>query len=383
MAPHATTPAFGVRQRQRCPNRRLPPTTHPFFPLSRPCTWMSSLNMGAIPDGRARLGRRCLGALVAVVLAGIVLVALYAVGVARRRVCLDSVTTPSALAVLGINDVAALPGGTLRALAHRTRVPLLVRFDVPKPWDHDAAAWSRTFQWDRQPFSEAEVRHMWRCYNRDGWGGGRQHPLAQADGNSDKSVDDDIGAMWARVRAHVMDRARAAGVDDGAWCQKPVAFSHYVARRWLAAHPALADLAPVLDLESAPHRAYVDVKVWFNSAGYCTGAHYDPLNNLSVNACGRKRWLLAAPRDHDCFYPTERVETTGVQRYRVRNHYVDATAIDPTTGGLLYPRLADARMIEVDVMPGHVLVVPRRWIHFVATVEPSVSFTINMPTGAG
>lgn len=36
-------------------------------------------------------------------------------------------------------------------------------------------------------------------------------------------------------------------------------------------------------------------------------------------------------------------------------------------------------MIEVDVLPGHVLVVPRRWIHFVATVDPAVSFTVNMP----
>lgn len=340
---------------------------------------MSSSNAGAIRDGRARPGRRCLGALVAVVLVGIVLVALYAAGVARRRVRLNAITTPSALTVLGINDVAALPGGTLRALARRTPVPLLVRFDVPAPWDHDAAAWSRTFQWDRQPFGEVEVRHMWRCYNRDGWGGAR-HSLAYDNVSHYGGEDaDDIGAMWRRVRAHVTDRARTAGVDDGTWCQKPVAFSHYVARRWLAAHPALADLASVLDLATAPHRAYVDVKVWFNGPGYCTGAHYDPLDNLSINACGRKRWLLAAPRDHECFYPTERVETTGVQRYRVRNPYVDATATDPATGELLYPRLADACMIEVDVLPGHVLVVPRRWIHFVATVEPAVSFTVNMP----
>lgn len=273
--------------------------------------------------------------------------------------------------------MAALPGGTLRALARRTHVPVLVRFDVPRPWDRDAAAWSRTFQWCGQPFGEAEVRHMWRCYNRDGWGG-VGHSRARGHSDSDKNADD-VGVMWARVRAHVADRARAAGIDDGTWCQRPVAFSHYVARRWLAAHPALADLAPVLDLESAPHRAYVDVKVWFNGPGYCTGAHYDPLDNLSINACGRKRWLLAAPRDHECFYPTERVETTGVQRYRVRNPYVDASAVDPATGGLLYPRLADARMIEVDVLPGHVLVVPRRWIHFVATVDPAVSFTVNMP----
>lgn len=171
---------------------------------------------------------------------------------------------------------------------------------------------------------------MWRCYNRDGWGG-VGHSRARGHSDSDKNADD-VGVMWARVRAHVADRARAAGIDDGTWCQRPVAFSHYVARRWLAAHPALADLAPVLDLESAPHRAYVDVKVWFNGPGYCTGAHYDPLDNLSINACGRKRWLLAAPRDHECFYPTERVETTGVQRYRVRNPYVDASAVDPATG---------------------------------------------------
>ncbi|AJF97921.1 cupin-like domain protein [Pandoravirus inopinatum] len=379
MASRETVPALGYARGKVASTADRHPQ-HTFFFLPRPCTRMSSPNAGAAPDGRARLGRRCLGALVVVVLVGIVLVALYAAGVVGRRMRLDEITAPSVLTVLGVGDVAALPGGTLRALAHRTRVPVLVRFDVPAPWDRDAAAWSRTFQWDRQPFDEAEVRHMWRCYNRDGWGGAR-HSLAGGDGNhNDDQRADDIGAMWTRVRAHVMDRARAAGVDDTAWCQKSVAFSHYVARQWLAAHPALADLVPVLDLASAPHRAYIDVKVWFNGPGYCTGAHYDPLDNLSVNVCGRKRWLLAAPRDHDCFYPTDRVETTGVQRYRVRNPYVDATATDPTTGDLLYPRLADARMIEVDIMPGHVLIVPRRWIHFVATVEPSVSFTINMPS---
>nr|UMO78714.1 Cupin incomplete domain containing protein [Pandoravirus belohorizontensis] len=337
----------------------------------------SSIGTASTSCSRPKVGARRLLSVIVLLVVAVIVATLCIVIATNRRTRVRDLTTSSALTVLSTSDVAALPGGTLRALARCTRVPVLVRFDVPAPWDRDAAAWSRTFQWDRQPFGETEVRHMWRCYNRDGWGGvGRSRARDHSD--SDKNTDD-VEAMWTRVRAHVMDRARAAGVDDGAWCHRPVAFSHYVARRWLAAHPALADLAPVLDLDSAPHRAYIDVKVWFNGPGYCTGAHYDPLDNLSVNVCGRKRWLLAAPCDHECFYPTERVETTGVQRYRVRNPYVDASAVDPVTGGLLYPRLADARMIEVDVLPGHVLVVPRRWIHFVATVEPAVSFTINMP----
>lgn len=347
---------------------------------------MSSPNARATSDGLSRVARRCLGALVAAVLVAVVLVIMYAAGAAGRRMRLDDIATPSALTVLEVGDVAAQPGGTLRALARRIRVPVLVRFDVPEPWDRDAATWSRTFGWDRQPFTASEVRHMWRCYNRDRWGG-RRPPFDGAGGAISPDDDDEgefgVDRMWDLVRAHVMERARASGVDDGTWRQRPVAFSHYVARAWLAAHPALADLAAVLDIGSAPHAAYTDVKVWFNGAGYCTGAHYDPLDNLSVNACGRKRWLLAAPRYHDCFYPTERVEPTGVQRYRVRNPYADAVATDPATGRPLYPRLADARMIEVDVLPGHVLVVPRRWIHFVATVEPSVSFTVNMPNTVG
>lgn len=283
----------------------------------------------------------------------------------------------SSLAVIDLTDVTTMPGGTLRALARRTRVPVLVRFAVPSPWDRDAGAWAQSLAWDRHPFREAEVRHIWRCHVRDS----RRGP-ASARCSMPRSVGS-LRSIREGVRARVEAYSRSLGVDDGTWLRRPVAFSHYVARQWMADHPGVSDLVMAtgaLDVGSAPYDAYRDLKIWLNGPGYCTGTHDDPLDNLSINVCGRKRWLLAPPCDRDCFYPTDRVETTGVQRYRVRNPYVDGAAIDPDTGDALFPRLADARMIEVDVSAGHVLVVPRRWIHFVATTEPSVSFTVNMPS---
>lgn len=285
-------------------------------------------------------------------------------------------STSSSLPSIDLADVMAMPGGTLRALARRARVPVLVRFGVPTPWDRDADAWARSLAWDRHPFRQAEVHHMWRCHVRDARldQGSAQHLSARS--------ADPVQRMCGTVRAHVEAYSKSLGIDDGTWLRRPVAFSHYVARQWLADHPGMAGLVAtttaVLDVGSAPHSAYRDLKIWLNGPGYCTGTHDDPLDNLSINVCGRKRWLLAPPSDRDCFYPTDHVETTGVQRYRVRNPYVDSVATDPDTGDALFPRLADARMIEVDIAAGHVLVVPRRWIHFVATTEPSVSFTVNM-----
>ncbi|AVK77058.1 Cupin incomplete domain containing protein [Pandoravirus macleodensis] len=282
------------------------------------------------------------------------------------------------LPLIDLADVMAMPGGTLRALAHRTRVPVLVRFAVPTPWDRDADAWARSLEWDRHPFRPAEVRHIWRCRMRDA-----RPNRALGQYPSSRGVDP-AQTMREIVRAHVEAYSKSLGVDDGTWLRRPVAFSHYIARQWLADHPGMVDLvaatAAVLDVGSAPHGAYRDLKIWLNGPGYCTGTHDDPLDNLSINVCGRKRWLLAPPSDRDCFYPTDRLETTGVQRYHVRNPFVDVGAINSDTGDALFPRLADARMVEVDVAAGHVLVVPRRWIHFVATTEPSVSFTVNMPS---
>nr|UDO47526.1 cupin-like domain [Pandoravirus massiliensis] len=324
--------------------------------------------------------------MVLTVVALVVLVLGYAVRAATEPVVdtFGDWSSPSQLPIIDIDDVAAMPGGTLRALARRTRVPVLVRFDVCAPWDRDADAWARSLAWDRHPFRASEVRHIWRCHARDARTGPISDPRSSSqDANLSRATRE---ALHARVAAY----SRALGVDDGTWLHRPVAFSYYVARQWLADHPGMAGLTATttparrtataaLDVGQAPHGAYRDLKIWLNGPGYCTGTHDDPLDNLSINVCGRKRWLLAPPCDRDRFYPTEHVETTGVQRYRVRNPYVDGAAVDPETGGALYPRLAGARMIEVDVTGGHVLVVPRRWIHFVATTEPSVSFTVNMP----
>ncbi|WBR14699.1 Cupin [Pandoravirus kuranda] len=315
------------------------------------------------------------------------ILAIVLVVITLRRVLLHATTSPVtgpsggwSLATIDIDDVAVMSRGTLRALAGSTRVPILVRFAVPEPWDRDPGAWARSLAWDRHPFRDVEVRHIWRCYTRDARRGRRA-----AAHRTTLHVTGSVRGMREGVRTHVETYLRSLGIDDGTWLYRPVAFSHYVARQWLADHPGMIGLTlptatAALDVGSAPHDAYRDLKVWLNGPGYCTGTHDDPLDNLAINVCGRKRWLLAPPSDRDCFYPTERVETTGVQRYRVRNPYVDAAAIDPDTGDALFPRLASARMIEVDVTARHVLVVPRRWIHFVATTEPSVSFTVNMPS---
>lgn len=122
--------------------------------------------------------------------------------------------------------------------------------------------------------------------------------------------------------------------------------------------PALRN--DVLCAELFPRRAITSNQVWIGPAKSRTGLHFDYLRNLAVTLYGRKRFHLARPGT---------VERLGL----LSSKYDRWATLAQTSFDELRDRGAKPEeLFVIDLDPGDVLYVPKRWWHEVVNLQPSI-----------
>lgn len=101
--------------------------------------------------------------------------------------------------------------------------------------------------------------------------------------------------------------------------------------------------------------------MWIGPSGSFTPLHHDLTNNLLVQVRGRKRIVLASPRESGRLYNDLAVFS------RIR----DVRAADPTE----FPLLPGIRLYELLLEAGDALFIPVGWWHQVTAIDFSISIT--------
>ncbi|XP_073401388.1 HSPB1-associated protein 1 isoform X2 [Dendrobates tinctorius] len=117
-----------------------------------------------------------------------------------------------------------------------------------------------------------------------------------------------------------------------------------------------------------PGRDGRDSTLWIGSRGANTPCHIDSYGcNLVLQVQGRKKWHLFPPEDTACLYPT-RIP------YEESSVFSKVNVVNPDRQR--HPAFSRARPHVVTLHPGQVLVVPRRWWHYVESVD-DVTVSVN------
>ena len=103
--------------------------------------------------------------------------------------------------------------------------------------------------------------------------------------------------------------------------------------------------------------------VWMGPKGTVTPLHRDPYHNCLCQVEGAKRVLLFDARDEERMYPI------GDDPLQANSSRVDAERPDLAR----FPKFADAHARMVEVHPGDLLYIPRRWWHHVRALSRSAS----------
>jgi hypothetical protein len=104
--------------------------------------------------------------------------------------------------------------------------------------------------------------------------------------------------------------------------------------------------------------------LWIGPYGCVSPMHNDPLDNVLMQFVGAKRALLFPPDDANSLYAGQ------------EGNQPNTSPINPEEQPDLnrYPLLAEASPpLICDLQPGDLLYIPKRWFHYVRTVETSVS----------
>ncbi|XP_069588722.1 HSPB1-associated protein 1 isoform X1 [Ranitomeya imitator] len=117
-----------------------------------------------------------------------------------------------------------------------------------------------------------------------------------------------------------------------------------------------------------PGRDGRDSTLWIGSRGANTPCHIDSYGcNLVLQVQGRKKWHLFPPEDTAYLYPT-RIP------YEESSVFSKVNVVNPDRRR--HPAFSRARPHVVTLHPGQVLVVPRRWWHYVESVD-DVTVSVN------
>lgn len=127
-----------------------------------------------------------------------------------------------------------------------------------------------------------------------------------------------------------------------------------------AVAPLQADVG-FIDKLLDPDAASPHGMIWIGPAGTFTPLHHDLTNNLLVQVRGRKRVVLASPRESWRLY----------NDFEVFSRVRDVTTANPAE----YPLLAGIRLYELLLEAGDALFIPVGWWHQVTAIDFSVSIT--------
>jgi lysine-specific demethylase 8 len=108
-----------------------------------------------------------------------------------------------------------------------------------------------------------------------------------------------------------------------------------------------------------------DVFAWIGPKGTVTGFHYDSLNNILAQVMGKKLVVLVAPKFNKGMYVSEKFEYGAISsQVDVNNYHQDK-----------HPKFNDVEFLSVVLEPGDALFIPKKWWHYVRSLETSISIS--------
>ena len=121
---------------------------------------------------------------------------------------------------------------------------------------------------------------------------------------------------------------------------------------------------------------YTDPQIWLGSVPTdvpASSLHRDPLDGFLYQIWGRKKVMLFSPDQAKLLYPM-----------KAYNNYQPCWVKPEAPDFKKFPLSRDAKLIEVVLQPGEILVQPAGWFHAVYCLDSptfSVSYFLAMPTG--
>ncbi|CAH3023213.1 unnamed protein product [Porites evermanni] len=114
-----------------------------------------------------------------------------------------------------------------------------------------------------------------------------------------------------------------------------------------------------------PQRSGDESTIWIGSAEASTPCHFDTYGcNLVAQIYGQKKWTLFPPEETPKLYPT-RIP------YEESSVFSQVNIDNPDLSR--FPSFASAVQYEVTLDPGDVLFVPKKWWHYVQSLDTSIS----------
>ncbi|MFI1743893.1 cupin-like domain-containing protein [Thalassobellus sediminis] len=102
---------------------------------------------------------------------------------------------------------------------------------------------------------------------------------------------------------------------------------------------------------------------WIGPKGTVTGFHQDSLNNMLAQVMGRKQVVLASPKQSNSMYVSDKFDLGAVSSEVDINNYNKEK----------HPKIQDVDFFSTVLEPGDVLFIPRKWWHYVKSIDMSIS----------
>jgi [protein]-arginine 3-hydroxylase / protease len=115
--------------------------------------------------------------------------------------------------------------------------------------------------------------------------------------------------------------------------------------------------------EPVRRRLRLPAAFWLGPAGSVATLHFDPVDNLFVQAHGKKRVLLVSPaQSRNVYYPHDRFKSLNFSPLDVERPDFDR-----------FPAARALAPLSCEVTPGDVLYIPMGWWHYLRATEMSIS----------
>lgn len=102
--------------------------------------------------------------------------------------------------------------------------------------------------------------------------------------------------------------------------------------------------------------------LWIGPAGATSALHFDSMHNFNVQLFGRKKWVIFPREQQDLLYVPSTLRL---------NHFSPINYESPDL--VKFPKYRQATPIEFVLNPGEVIFLPYGWVHYVQTLEFSIT----------
>ncbi|MEN8790209.1 MAG: cupin-like domain-containing protein, partial [Flavobacteriaceae bacterium] len=102
---------------------------------------------------------------------------------------------------------------------------------------------------------------------------------------------------------------------------------------------------------------------WIGPRGTISGLHADNVNNMYAQIQGRKLFIIASRRFNKRMYPSKKYIPGAI------GSQVDLNDFDEKK----FPKFREVEFSHVILEPGDVLFLPKRWWHYVESLDTSIS----------